>query len=162
MKSWKNPPRLPGGIFVFPVVSLGKRHAAAKGEVEEYEAVCGAVSGSAALRRVDGVCPAAGKRAGLGGGKGRQSHLHRHGAGGGRRCGIAPGGGEQQRPAHCGQRPGVFRQPVPDGRLFRQQGGCRGNVSRCSDQFPPGSWSGTAWTPWRRRPFPWRCSTGTP
>lgn len=35
MKSWKNPPRLPGGIFVFPVVSLGKRHAAAKGEVEE-------------------------------------------------------------------------------------------------------------------------------
>ena len=45
LKSWKNPPRLPGGIFVFPVVSLGKRHAAAKREVEEYEAVCGAVSG---------------------------------------------------------------------------------------------------------------------
>lgn len=40
------------------MVSLGKRHAAAKGEVEEYEAVRGAVSGSAALRRVDGVCPA--------------------------------------------------------------------------------------------------------
>ena len=63
MTSWKNPPRLPGGIFVFPVASLEKRHAAAKGEVEEYEAVRGVVFDSAAaLRRVEGVCPAAGKR----------------------------------------------------------------------------------------------------
>lgn len=43
------------------MASLEKRHAAAKGEVEEYEAVRGAVFGSAALRRVEGVCPAAAK-----------------------------------------------------------------------------------------------------
>lgn len=37
-----------------------------------------------------------------------------------------------------------------------------GETSHAVMKFPSGSWSGTAWTPWRKRPFSWWCSTGTP
>lgn len=37
-----------------------------------------------------------------------------------------------------------------------------GETSHAVLTIPAGSWSGTAWTPWRKRPFSWWCSTGTP